>query len=83
MINEMIGQITKKTNKTRGFILAHLDKMSLPAKFHLYGSRVMAIFANIFHCFHKLATHRAIIGHTPKVDLELKLHRVVRSLTHA
>ena len=24
-----------------------------------------------FRFFHKLATHRAIIGHTPKVDLDL------------
>ena len=31
----------------------------------------MAILANWFHFFHKLATYRAIIGHTPKVDLDL------------
>ena len=32
----------------------------------------MAIFANwFFFFFHKLGTHRAIIGHTPKLDLDL------------
>ena len=31
----------------------------------------MTIFANGFHFFHKLATNRAIIGQTPKVDLDL------------
>ena len=31
----------------------------------------MEILANWFHFLHKLATHTAIIGHTPKVDLDL------------
>ena len=37
----------------------------------LYGSRIMTIFANWFHFFHKLATQRAIMGNTPKDDLDL------------
>ena len=46
------GQITKKHKIAGVFILAyntHFDKLSSPVKFHeaiLYGSRVMAIFAN-------------------------------------
>ena len=65
-----------KTKRARVFILAyatHFDKLSSPAI--LYGSRVTAIFTNWFHAFidHKQISllHRATIGHTPKVDLNL------------
>ena len=38
--------------------------------FHAF-RKMISLITNWFHSFHKQRTHRAIIGHTPKVDLDL------------
>ena len=58
MINEINGQMNQilKEQVFAFLPMTHI-LISSPVKFHepvLYGSRFMAIFANLFHSFHKL-----------------------------